>query len=606
MTTIVELKSDPSLSKTMPLDKLKELFEQANQAYYESGTPLFSDEIFDIITEILVQRDPKAAKHLFNLNVKAQKTVNLKYWMGSQDKIRNKKEIENWLKKYLGPEFFESEKLDGLSFLYDNGKLFTRGNGTMGNDISHILPFVVFNNNNRQDYPIVGEMIIPKELFKGVKGYSSARATVSGLVHASKPKKSLLKKVHLVAFAIPNSDLSPSKQFAKLKADGYEVPAHWSVTKDEVNFDKLEKRFTSQRKKSKYDIDGIVVAEDKPFKRATSGNPKYSFAFKTVLQDQMAETVVEKVLWNMSRRKEWKPTVQYKEVTIANIKNTKATGHNAKQVFDKGIGPGAKILVIRSGDVIPYIYKVLKRAKNPSLPPKSTTTTEAKQAVQLKEHVYFFETLGIKGVKGGSLKKLGAEKLTLLELLSLPKTAWTDALGKKGGPKAYKAVHDGLSKGITLVQAMVGSACFDSGVGTRVLNSVLGSLPNLPTLKANLKEKLLEVPGIQEITADKIIAGLAKFKDWQKVHKGVIKVAKKHKAPAVVKNGKLTGQVFAFTGFRDDALKEKITNAGGEVASSLTKKVTTLIVKDKSSKSSKMKKAEGWGIAVVAKDDFKV
>ena len=67
----------------------------------------------------------------------------------------------------------------------------------------------------------------------------------------------------------------------------------------------------------------------------------------------------------------------------------------------------------------------------------------------------------------------------------------------------------------------------------------------------------------------------------------------------------LSGQVFVFTGFRDEVLAARIGNAGGTVAGGISRKVTTLLVADAAAKpTGKVKKAIEYGIAVRTKESF--
>ena len=67
----------------------------------------------------------------------------------------------------------------------------------------------------------------------------------------------------------------------------------------------------------------------------------------------------------------------------------------------------------------------------------------------------------------------------------------------------------------------------------------------------------------------------------------------------------LSGQVFVFTGFRDDVLAARIGNAGGTVAGGISRKVTTLLVANSSAKpTGKVKKALEYGITVRTRESF--
>ena len=73
----------------------------------------------------------------------------------------------------------------------------------------------------------------------------------------------------------------------------------------------------------------------------------------------------------------------------------------------------------------------------------------------------------------------------------------------------------------------------------------------------------------------------------------------------VAHDADLSGQVFVFTGFRDEVLAARIGNAGGTVAGGISKKVTTLLVADADAKpTGKVKKAIEYGIAVETKESF--
>ena len=58
-------------------------------------------------------------------------------------------------------------------------------------------------------------------------------------------------------------------------------------------------------------------------------------------------------------------------------------------------------------------------------------------------------------------------------------------------------------------------------------------------------------------------------------------------------------------GFRDEVLAARIGNAGGTVASGISKQVTTLLVADADAKpTGKVKKALEYGIAIRSKESF--
>ena len=130
-----------------------------------------------------------------------------------------------------------------------------------------------------------------------------------------------------------------------------------------VDKSKLSKYLVDWRENYDYDIDGIIVADDKIYPR-TSKNPKHAFAFKTVLDDQVVESKVVNVIWNPSKDGYLKPKVRIQPVELGGAVIQYATLHNAEFVIKNKIGLGAVVQIIRSGDVIPKVEKVIKPAKN--------------------------------------------------------------------------------------------------------------------------------------------------------------------------------------------------------------------------------------------------
>jgi NAD-dependent DNA ligase len=76
-----------------------------------------------------------------------------------------------------------------------------------------------------------------------------------------------------------------------------------------------------------YEIDGVIVTNDKVYSRKT-GNPDHSFAFKMVLSDQIAEAKVVDVLWTPSKDGYLKPRVQIEPIQLGGVKIEYATGFN--------------------------------------------------------------------------------------------------------------------------------------------------------------------------------------------------------------------------------------------------------------------------------------
>ena len=139
----------------LPEDILSEVLLTANKYYY-NNKPLITDNEYDIIKEFIEKKFPenKVIKEI-GAPIKRNK-VTLPYFMGSMDKIKpDTNVLESWREKYTGP-YVLSAKLDGVSGLYstegDEPKLYTRGNGTIGQDISHLIPYLKLPSEKKHCY----------------------------------------------------------------------------------------------------------------------------------------------------------------------------------------------------------------------------------------------------------------------------------------------------------------------------------------------------------------------------------------------------------------------------------------------------------------------
>ena len=126
-------------------------------------------------------------------------------------------------------------------------------------------------------------------------------------------------------------------------------------------------------------------------------------------------TKVKEIKWTPSKDGGLRPVVVFDEVYLAGVKITKATAYNAKYVKDNSIGPGAIIEIIRSGDVIPKIIKVVSPGHvewpNSSYYWDSNNThillenKDSNREVKIRQMEYFITTMGIPFFKKGLLTK---------------------------------------------------------------------------------------------------------------------------------------------------------------------------------------------------------
>ena len=646
---ITSIKKSPSdIAKTLSDEELEKLLRKLADAYYNTGLPLVDDNVYDILYDILKERDPsnpflKEAGSKVKVD---RKKVELKYPMGSLTKIKpNEGDLNPWLKKYLGP-YVISDKLDGVSaqiYKTPEGKLemYTRGkgdeSGNVGEDITHLLKYInVGDVDSIEDgYSIRGELIIKKKDFDKIKEeYKNIRNTVSGVVNSKTLNVKLAKLVNFVAYAILNPELKQEEQMKKLNKMKINCVEYKVVKKLDEQI--LESYLKERRTKAEYDVDGVVVVDSAKVYPLKAGNPDNAFAFKMVLDDQFTIAEVVKVNWDYSMDSYCKPTVTIKPVELVGVTITNATAHNADFVWKNKLGPQAEIKIIRSGDVIPKIMEVIKPAIKPQMPtiPYIWNETEVdimidytkkipqkvKDRVLVNLLIHFFSTLGIKYISEGILTKLVSSGYKTVgdivgAIIELDEDLnEIDGVGEKLIKKIAKESVTRLDKA-ELHTFMDASHIFGKGIGSRKLKEIIKVYPDIMTNKVNDKtkndiiENIKKIDGFAELTATRFVNNLEKFKtffeDFNEVY-DITHMIKINKPDKTKTSTKLKDDIIVFTGIRDDELQKQIEDQGGKVTGSVSKNTTILITSDNpDTGTEKYKKAKSLGIKIYTISEFK-
>jgi len=380
--------------KEYSLKDIHNLLVQSDDYYYNNIYPdepmsssaksfiELTDEQYDYIREYYNSKNTQPYKNI-GAEIKQNK-VALPIHMGSMDKIKKgSTELKSFLKKYNHNKCI-SEKLDGISLLLDMTsktiKAYTRGDGSYGQNVTHIIPFIknlkkVLTKFNKELYCgyIRGELLIKKGNWAKIshKG-KNARNYVAGLANKKDSDKDDFEYVDFVAYQyipspISNEIITPSFQLKFLEKKGFDVAKYEVVHSKDVNDEWLIDKLLEFKEKSEYEIDGIIVTDDFAHPFTLSGNPSYAKAFKFNSIDEAVTSTVKKVEWNISKDGKLKPTVIIQPVNIDGVTIQKATAFNARYIVDNKIGIGSIIRIIRSGGVIPYIVGVVE-GKTPDLP----------------------------------------------------------------------------------------------------------------------------------------------------------------------------------------------------------------------------------------------
>ena len=598
---------------------LEKILRKLSYHYYNTKEPLVSDDVFDIMKDELEKKD-SSNNFLKEIGAPISKDkVKLPYSMGSLNKIKpDTGELEKFINKFPGKKVL-SDKLDGNSALLVKNKglkLYSRGDGFDGQDISHLIAYVIPNKVRKlmpENSAVRGELIISKNNFtklqqkvkaKNNKNYANARNTVAGLVNSKTYPIEVAESTDFIAYSIIHPSLKFSDQMIKMNEYGFNVV--WHKTCEKLTNTELSNLLQKRRSLGEYEIDGIVVFDSEKKHHHVSGNPTYGFAFKQVLTDQVAEVKVKHVEWNVSKDGYLKPRVFIEPVKLLGVEINKATGHNAAFIRDNVIGPGAVIKIIRSGDVIPYIAEVIKPSisKKPQMPEQKYKWNKTKidiivdnkeniVEIQTKVLTYFFEKMNVKYISKGIIKKLVQNGITnVIEWVKVNRDqlAKIDGIGIKSVKKIDDSFITAL-KEATLYQLMAATNLFGRNLGSKKIKLIIQEYPNILKLKDSNEElfrKVKNLDGFDDILANQFINHLNEYK---KFHNELTKLVNINHLNnnIVTKNSTFKGITFVFTGYRNKDWEKKIEEGGGKVTGSVSKNTNIIIYTDTSS--SKYKKA---------------
>jgi DNA ligase (NAD+) len=601
--------------------KLEKILVYASDKYYNDD-PVLSDDVYDLLEDKLRELNPKN-KILSKTGAPVRgdiEKVRLPVWLGSLDKIKpDTRKLEIWLEKYTGP-YVISDKLDGISGLLvykKSGKLsiYTRGDGEIGQDISFLGDYLKLPKL-KQDICIRGEFVMKKKTFE--KKYAEvtfpkARTAVNSVVNSKKPDIRIIKDIDFVGYEIVKKNGDKwSSQFQKMKELGF-TAATYKIEKS-LNQKKLISLLMSMKQSSPYEIDGIVVSDDEEYLRYTSGRPNYSVAFK--VNNEGIETVIEDIEWNPSKFGVLVPRITIKPVVIDGDTVRHTSGKNAKFVEENGLGKGAVVKVIKSGDVIPEIVEVIKKVK-PNFPTDVKyrwndthvdillNENKVNDEIQIKRLLHVFHALDVPGVsiglvtkfyEGGYTKFSDFVNITIDDIMELP------GFQEKSATKIYRAINDTLDQEFPLETVMKASLIFGNGYGEKKLRLVIETYPNLlENPKIITLENLNKVEGFSDKSSQGFLEHFPQFLKFLKENP-YYKIKKFE-----TKKGKLSGKTFVFTGFRDAKLKDQIESLGGKVLDSVSAKTDLLVYgKPEDLDKSKGAKAKKLGIKTVIRDEFKI
>jgi len=545
--------------------QLTDIIKLANSKYYNE-TELMTDNQYDIVKEYIEKKYPSnAAIHEIGSEV-------------DRNKVK--------LPKFKGP-YVLSCKLDGVSGLYttegSKPKLYTRGNGKVGQDISHLIPFLRLPKT--KGIVLRGEFIIPKAIFleKYKTKFANPRNMVAGLIN-HKTINDAVVDLHFVAYELIVPQKKPSEQMAFLGTTNVERVLF--QTTDHLTNEMLSELLVEWRTNYMYEIDGVIVTDDKVYPR-NSGNPEHSFAFKMVLSDQIAEAKVLNVLWTPSKDGYLKPRVQIEPIHLGGVTIEYATGFNGAFIYDNKVGIGAMIEIIRSGDVIPHIKAVTVPALEPKMPDVPFKWNDTHVDIMLenasedptvkeKNITGFFRGIEVEGLSSGNIARLiQAGFSTIPQILKMSEMAASNIFGR--------------------------------GFSDKKIELILEDLPDILVSKKSSEDKIKEIAAVKGMatkTAEAFVKKIDDFKIFLEECGLQDKLYMKPVTKVVDQSSPLFGKTVVLTGTRDKNIIDFLKEVGATQGSSISKSTFLVVAKNKEEDTGKAEEARKLKIPIMSIHEF--
>lgn len=641
------------------LQRMKELVEkldQAAKAYYQEDREIMSNQEYDSLYDQLEQLEKETGTVLTN-----SPTVRVGYEavnelpkeehpspMLSLDKTKDREVLRGFIGNH---KCLLSWKLDGLTIVltYENGELVkavTRGNGIVGEVITNnarVFKNIPLRIPYKGQLVLRGEAIITYSEFERINEtigdadakYKNPRNLCSGSVRQLNNEITAKRNVRFYAFALVSArdvDFSNSReqQFIWLKKQGFEVVEYKLVTSESL--DEAMDYFSKTIVNNDFPSDGLVVTYDDIAYGESLGStakfPRNSFAFKWA--DEMRETRLVDMEWSPSRTGLINPVAIFEPVELEGTTVSRASVHNISIVKELQLGIGDTIKVYKANMIIPQIAENLTRSGNLVIPDKCPVCGREARirkendvetlycmnpdcvAKKIKSFSLFTsrDAMNIDGLSEATLEKfiamgfihnfgdifeIGKYKDQIVEMEGFGQKSFDNlmvSLEKAKETTLAKVIYSLGITGIGLANAKVICKYFDD---------------DIEKIRYAEEEEISSIEGIGPVIAGSLADYFKSAENNQKLDHLLSHLHLVHEETSAeqVFAGKtfvITGSVEHFSN-RSEA-KEFIEARGGKVTGSVTKKTDYLINNDKTSASSKNKKAQELGIPILSEEDF--
>lgn len=646
------------------IQKLRDEIERHEHLYYVLDQPVITDAEYDALVRRLQELE-NAHPELVTPDSPTQRVggkpreglqrVEHSTPMLSLDNALNEQELRDFdarVRQFLKGQQFEyvaELKMDGLSMAahYRDSRFhraITRGDGRVGEDVTEnartirSLPLRVKKHPAPGPaFEVRGEVIMPEKSFErlnasrdseGLSRFANPRNAAAGALRNLDPRVTARRELDFIPYFLLVDGTFPVdsqwESLETLKQLGFKVNPHRRKCTDLDDLLRFIKHWEEKREELPYEIDGIVVKVDSVKQQRelgfTAKAPRWAIAFKYAARQ--AATTLENIEVQVGRTGALTPVAHLASVAVGGVTVARATLHNEDEIARLDVQIGDKVLVERSGDVIPKVVRVVEHGvrRHKFQMPKTCPVCgghivreEGEAAsrcvntncpARLHESLRHFaqrSVMNIDGVGDALVEQLLERGLvrSVADLYDLTVEQLTalDRMGEKSASKIIKNIDGSRRQPLWRVLNGLGIPF----VGERTAQILADHFGGLDEIASASVEELREAEEVGPKVAESIRQFFCEERNRELVERLRRAELQFTQAKKARKRGRLSGLTFVLTGTlptltREEA-KAKIEAAGGKVAGSVSKKTTYVVAGEEAGQ--KLDKANELGVRIV-------
>ncbi len=553
-------------------------------------------------------------------------------------------------------------KLDGVAveLKYENGLLvqaITRGDGVTGEVVTEnvrtirSVPLKLYDDKIKTPslLEVRGEVIIKRPDFEqlnknrieqGESIFANPRNAAAGSLRQLDSKITAARPLDIFVYGTglvqTISFQSQSQMLLALKQFGFPVNPHILPGVTIARVLKYYKELEALRESLAYEIDGMVIKVDDIFFQRHLGekikSPRWAIAYKFAALQKT--TVIKDIIVQVGRTGVITPVAILEPVNIGGAMVSRATLHNEDEIKRKDIRIGDSAWVVRAGDVIPKVVKIIesKRKGNetvfkmPDHCPVCKSKIEkikldksninkcvnASCQAQLKQRIRHFvskKAFDIDGLGNRMVDQLVNEGMVLCfaDVFSLEKEKLVrlDGMAEKSASNLIQATEK--SKIISLRRFVYALGIDHTGENAARL--ICEHFSTLSDIMETSEQRLIQINGIGPETASSVCQFFSNSENQTSIKNLIAQgVVITNDQPVMIEsqgnlfhNKKivLTGTLQSMT--RSEA-KKILETLGAEVTSTVSSKTDFLVAGEKPG--SKLEKAEKSGVQILDENRF--